>query len=114
MTDLTFLELSEAGNNCCVVVDGKVYIDVSLLTGDTISSLNDQNVLEMLAKLLKAGYEAQEERNESLASGLKLGAISPPSSNVPILDGGKIIVTTEFSLRLRYAVDLDNPTSPLS
>jgi len=114
MADITFSELSAAANNCCIESNGKVLIDPSLLTGETIANLSDGGVLETLAKLMKSAYEAQEEKNELLQQGQKLGALSPPSSNVPALDGGKIITTTEYAMRLKYSVDLDRPSSPLS
>lgn len=114
MSDLTFNELSIAGNNCCVVNDGKVFIDVSLLTGQSIDELDNVGVLETLAKLMQSAYSAQDEKNETLATGQKLNAIAEPSSNVPALDGGSIVATTSYSMRLRYSLDLDNPTAPLS
>lgn len=114
MSDLTFSEISNAGNNCCIVENGKVLIDVSLLTGQPISTLDDAGVFEAIAKLMQAGYAAQDEKNETLATGLKLNAIAEPSSNVPALDGGTIVATTSYSMRLRYSLDLDNPTAPLS
>ncbi len=114
MSDLTFGELSNAGNSCCVVESGKVFIDVSLLTGETITTLDDLGVFETIAKLMQAGYSAQDDKNETLPTGQKLGAIAEPSSNVPSLDGGEIVATTAYSMRLRYSLDLDNPTAPLS
>lgn len=114
MSDLSFSELSVAGNSCCSVVGGKVFIDVSLLIGEPVAALSSLGVFETLAKLLLSAYEAQEEKNELLASGSKLGAISPPASNVPTLDGGVIVATTEYSMRLKYSLNLDNPTSPVS
>ena len=92
-TNLTFQELLTAleadGLPSAIVVDAaakKVFIDVSVLTGENITSLSQSGVVEALYKLRKGAGAAQQTVNENQADGEQLAAF-PPSSFGPPVDG---------------------------
>lgn len=110
-TNLTFQELQTAleadGLPSAIVVDAtanKVFIDVSVLTGENITSLSQSGVVEALYKLRKGAGAAQETVNEGQIDGERLAAFPASSFGAPV-DG--FVSTTLVST---YLIPLNEQT----
>lgn len=83
-TDLSWQEvLVKLPANSITIVNGKVYIDVSILTGDTRTSLSDFGVIEFLHKFITASKSAQDSNNNAYAIGERLASFPAISTSPP-------------------------------
>ncbi|HEY9804804.1 MAG TPA: hypothetical protein V6D25_31010 [Leptolyngbyaceae cyanobacterium] len=107
--DLTFTQLQTALTgmgltNAFVVQGGKVMLDVSALVGETVDSLDDSNVLEVMYLLRKAGGIAQITVNEGTAIADQMTAFPAFSYGaIEVVDGQPfipVITTSEFQIRV--------------
>jgi hypothetical protein len=110
--DLTWQQLQTAiaVNNAITVSGGKVVIDVSLVTGDTIGSLSDKGVIEFCHKLLNAAYKAQTAANQNIATGQRLNSFSQPIfGSIAIDQDGNSRLTITRQVTALVELDQDNP-----
>lgn len=89
LRDLTFQQLAAAlPANSVTVSAGKVMIDVSAITGDNLTALTDEGVVEFLYKLRSACTDAQTTANAALAAGdTPLAAFPNFAYGVPTAQG---------------------------
>lgn len=80
ITDLTFQQLlDQLPANSFTVAAGKVTLDLSVLTGNTIDGLTDKGVIKALNLLLDAAQKAQAAVNVGQAVGERLAAFPVPN-----------------------------------
>ena len=106
ITDLTWQQVQDAlGIAGAIALDtGKIVIDTSLVTGDTIDGMTDMGVLKFLNKLIEACVEAQTTVNDGQVAGERLNAFSAPSFGNPT--NGAVVATRT----IRFALQLDSTT----
>ena len=112
MNDLTWQQLQAAigVSGAITLVSGKVVIDPSLITGDTLDSLNDYGVLEFIYKLLGFGQKAQSQLNQGRTSGNRLNSFgSTIFGAVSQAETGEARLTASRNITVVVNLDQDNP-----
>lgn len=100
ITDLTWQQLLTALGiaNAITVVNGRVMIDVGLVTGDTHDALSDSGVVEFMHKLREGCSSAQSTINNGIAVGQRLAAFPPSTATSPT--NGFVTVTQQVVTRV--------------
>jgi len=115
-SDLTFQQLADALPAGAVsAAGGTVTIDLSVVTGDAYAGLSATGVVEVCAKLLRAGQQAQVTANENAAEGESLSAFNVGSLGaLETLSNGDIQTQVNYSLSTVLKLDADNAVGPQS
>jgi len=121
-SDLTFDQLSDALPADSVlalaagaaVANAGVYLNVSAITGDAITALADDGVIETLLKLIQAGSKAQTTINATAAAGSRLNAFPATTYGAPILDDatGNYFSTVSGTVIGRAPLSIDSLVGP--
>lgn len=80
---ITFQHLQDNGQipaNSFKVIDGKLHLDVGVLIGESVTTLNSPKLVEMLTKLLIGAYQAQTTYNLTALVGQRVNSFSEPMS----------------------------------
>lgn len=103
LTDLTWQQLqAELPTGTITVVSGKVVIDTSLVTANTIDALTDTGVVKFFSMLFSAANKAQTEANlTQVVVGEKLAAFKPATIGTGV--AGYIPLTRTFVCRSELA-----------
>ena len=118
ISDLTWQQVADALEDpTAIEVTGtapneQVVINIGKLTGDPVSALTSQGVLEFFGKLFYACYQAQVTANTAVATGERLGAFLLPTTTTQA--GGYVQISMQALLRVLVAANLDNVTGPNS
>ncbi len=115
-TDLTWQEiLTELPANSVTISDGTTpltagaYIDLSTLTGDSITALTNNGVIETVVKLIQAGLRAQATINDGVSAGSQLNAFLTPTTTAPtVATDGTINTDITFRVFARASTNLDD------
>lgn len=113
-TDLTFQQLSDELPAGALLVDGgNVKIDVSALTGDSVTDLSATGVLEAFYKLIQGATAAQTALNETALEGEALSSFSTGSLGAPqIQTDGTFAVQTTSAVAFVIPLDPSTVTGP--
>jgi len=121
-TDLTFDQLSDAlpaDSVLAIAAGGAVanaglYLNVSAITGDAITDLADEGVIETLLKLIQAGAKAQTTINATAGPGSRLNAFPATTYGAPILDeaSGTYFSTVSGTVIGRAPLSIDSLVGP--
>lgn len=108
MADLTWAQVAaKAPTDAIVVSAGKVMIDVSLLTGDTVDALSDEGVTEFMIKLHDACNQAQTTAN-AVPGATQINAFPTPSYGTPLRESnGTVASSVNSSIIGRIVVSND-------
>lgn len=102
LNDLTWQQLqAELPVGAITVVTGKVVIDTSLITGNTIDAMTDPGVVKFFSMLFTAANKAQSEANLTQVVGEKLAAFKPATIGTGV--AGYIPLTRSFVCRSELA-----------
>lgn len=80
---LTFEQVQNNGGlpvNSIVLVNGKPYVDVGVLIGESLTALSAPKVVEFAIKFLMAANKAQDVYNATALVGQRLGSFPAPVS----------------------------------
>lgn len=94
--DLNFDEMeaeSLCPANSFVIINSKVYLDVGALIGESLTSLGDRKVTEMMVKLGRVGHAAQTTVNTSRTTGSRLNCFQAPAFSPPLTNSSGLITS---------------------
>lgn len=119
-TDLTFQQLSDAlPTDSIQVSDGAaalpagVYINASNLTGDSLTALTNEKVVETAIKLLKGCRDAQTTANDGVDAGSRLNAFPNPTFGVTTTNNqGNAQQIATYSVQGTIVTSFDEVTGP--
>lgn len=113
--DLTWSQVNTAiGSNAISVSGGTVVIDVSVVLGDSITSLNDMKVVEFVYKLLVRCYNAQITANVGLTSNTLSSFSSPSYSSVQDQNGLDPTMDATMMCTVRVPLDTNLAVGPIT
>ncbi len=118
MSDLNFNEMAAeplCPANSFVVINSKVYLDVGVFVGESLGSLGDRKVTEMMVKLGRVGHAAQVTVNANRTAGNKLNCFQSPSFSPPQTGAsGNITARITISCQGNLGVNADDITPMLT
>lgn len=114
MADLTWSELAAACPANSIFDDGTkgVCINLSALTGDALTDLANEGVVEAAYKIIDYCYQAQTTKNNSLPTGSKLTAFAAPVFSSPVASSSPT-TTVRHSVSAQFPVNMNVGSSPI-
>lgn len=106
-TDLSWQEVQDeltamGYTDAVAVVGGKIMIDVGVITGESVTAMTQEGVVEFLYKFRQGAGLAQTTANESQIEGEQLASFPPFSYGAPSEEG--LIEVTQVSA---FVIPLD-------